>query len=224
VPASASDRACDRHPTGRAEILPVLHLTTALKILPVLRLRTALKVVLVLSLLVAVGAEGIMGQQTAEGHVVITEEKPRPEDVTTLDGIIQAFYDVISGPAGQPREWGRDRTLYLPGARFVMVQRQEGANAPQVKVVDHQQFVDLVNHFMVKEGFFEREIHRVTESFGAVTHVWSTYEWRTKPGGPVGGRGVNSIQLLNDGKRWWITAAMWDEEAPDNPLSPLFLP
>jgi hypothetical protein len=76
----------------------------------------------------------------------------------------------------------------------------------------------------VRNGFFERELHRVTRRFGNVVHVFSTYEFRATEDGPVQGRCVNSIQLFWDGNRWWIANATWDSERPDNPIPPDLLP
>lgn len=147
---------------------------------------------------------------------------PRPEDVSSLNGIIKAFYETISGPAGQPRQWGRDRTLYIPGVRFVSTSARDGKVV--ANVMDHQTYVDEVNEIFVRGGFFEREIHRVTKPFGNITHVFSTYESRSKADGPVVERGVNSIELFYDGNRWWIAAAAWDSERPDNPIPKDLLP
>ena len=147
---------------------------------------------------------------------------PRPEDVGTLDGIISAFYDVISGPAGAPRQWQRDSSLYIPGVRFVSMSVRQGR--PVAQVSDHGQYVANTNDGMVRNGFVERELHRVTRRFGNIVHVFSTYEFRATESGPVQGRGVNSIQLFWDGNRWWIANATWDGERPDNPIPPDLLP
>ena len=148
---------------------------------------------------------------------------PRPEDVGSIDGIMKAFYDVISGPAGQPRQWSRDRTLYIADVRFVAM-AEDKAGHPVAHVASHQQFVDATDPEVVKEGFYESEIHRVTQTFGHIAHVVSTYETRVKAGGPVSGRGINSVELFNDGQRWWIASVVWDDERPDNPIPPAFLP
>jgi len=140
----------------------------------------------------------------------------RTEDVATIDGIIKAFYDVISGPAGTPRQWQRDSTLYIPRVRFVAMDVREGR--PVAAVMDHAEFVARYNGAFVDRGFFEQEIHRVTKRFGNIAHVFSTYEYRASEKGPVQGRGVNSIQLYWDGVRWWIASATWDDERPDNPI------
>ena len=148
---------------------------------------------------------------------------PVPRDVASIDGMIKAYYDVITGPPGQPRQWSRDRTLYIPDLRFVAMSVDKSGQ-PVAGIMSHQQFVDRENPSMVKDGFDEREIHRVTERFGNIVHVWSTYETRRTPGGPLLGRGINSIELFWDGKRWWIANAIWDDERPDNPIPKEYLP
>lgn len=99
---------------------------------------------------------------------------PRTEDVATIDGIIKAYYEVISGPAGQPRQWSRDRTLYISDIRFVAMSEEKNGQ-PRAQIASHQQFVDASDPMLVKEGFYESEIHRVTETFGHIAHVFSTY-------------------------------------------------
>jgi hypothetical protein len=150
-------------------------------------------------------------------HVVVPTLAPRPEDVSSIDGMINAYYAVISGPAGQPRQWGRDRTLYWPGLRFFAA-GVKADGSPTVHVMTHQEFVDASDANVVKNGFREYEIHRVTHRIGNIAHVMSTYEMREVGTGPVTGRGVNSLDFYWDGKRWWITAASWDDERPGSPI------
>ncbi len=154
------------------------------------------------------------------------EQRPRSRtplerDVATLDGILHAFYDVISGPRGQPRDWARDSTLYLPGVRFIIGGRSADGTW-RARIVDHHTYA--VQSAGLENGFFEEEIHRVTRTFGPMVHVFSTYAWRTAADGPTGGRGINSIELFNDGTRWWIASAMWVGEDADNPIPAEFLP
>ena len=163
--------------------------------------------------LVLLVAQGAGAQQ----HVAVPTLAPRDEDVATIDGIMKAFYDVISGPAGQPRQWGRDRTLYLPDIRFVET-GVDRAGKTTANVITHQEFVDAADAQLVKNGFFETEIHRVTRTFGNITHIFSTYEMRSKADGPVFGRGVNSLQLFWDGKRYWVPSVTCDDERDGNPI------
>jgi hypothetical protein len=158
----------------------------------------------------------------APNHVDVPAVAPRPEDVSTLDGVVNAFYAVISGPAGQPRQWSRDRTLYWPGLRFFSTGVKPDGT-PTAQALTHQEYVDAVNQSLVLRGFDEHEIHRVTFRIGNIAHIMSTYETRTRPDGPLLARGVNSIDLFWDGARWWITACSWDDERPGSPIPPELL-
>jgi hypothetical protein len=156
-------------------------------------------------------------------HIDVPTIAPRADDVGSIDGIMKAFYEVISGPAGQARQWARDRTLYIADIRFVAMS-EDKMGRPVAHIASHQQYVDGSDAFIVKEGFYETEIHRVTQRFGNIAHVFSTYESRLRAAGPVTARGINSIELFYDGRRWWVAAAIWDDERPDNPLPAEYLP
>lgn len=153
--------------------------------------------------------------------VKIVTKPADPKDVSTIDGIVKAFYETISGPKGTPRQWSRDKTLYMPDVRFVSMSEDDGKI--RASVMDHQQYVNATNESFVKNGFNEREINRVVRRFGNIVHVFSTYEF-TNDAGTDKGRGINSIELYWDGVRWWISAASWDDERPNNPIPKEFLP
>ena len=150
----------------------------------------------------------------------LTTRAPAAADVESLDGIIAAFYDIVSHAPGEPVDWARDSTLYLRDLRFKIV--QPGDSGARVAVVDHARFAAAQSDF--SEGFFEQEIHRVTNQFGPMAQVFSTYEWRRSPDGPAGGRGINLIELFHDGKRWWISSAMWMPETESHPIPAQYLP
>lgn len=156
--------------------------------------------------------------------VVVPTIEASPADVATIEGIVKAFYEVISGAPGQARQWARDKTLYTPDVRFVGMSAEGGKI--RANLMNHKQYVNGSNEFFVKEGFVEREINRVTRRFGNLAHVFSTYEYETTAdkNKKMSGRGVNSIELFWDGTRWWISAVTWDEERPDNPIPKEFLP
>jgi hypothetical protein len=156
-------------------------------------------------------------------HVPVASIAPRPEDVATIDGVVKAYYDVVSVKAGAPRQWDRDRTLYIKDVRFV-ANRVGKDGKPAPSIMSHQDYVDRTDPGLAKEGFDEHEIHRTTQRFGNVAHVFSTYESRKTAGGPVIARGINSLELFWDGARWWIAAAVWDDESPSNPIPKEYLP
>ncbi|MEP6568484.1 MAG: hypothetical protein ABJC10_01820 [Acidobacteriota bacterium] len=147
----------------------------------------------------------------------LTSEAPappaaNPADVASIDSIIAAVYNIISGPAGKKRDWDRMRSLFIPGARLVPTgPRPDGSYASRVLAVD--EYIGRASGFFEVEGFFEKEAARVTEQFGQIAHLFSTYESRHAPDDAKPfQRGINSIQLMNDGKRWWIVTIFWEGE------------
>ena len=146
----------------------------------------------------------------------------RPADVATPDAIIDAVYASISGPAGQPRDWARFRSLLIPGARLIpAARRTPGATTPVVWTAE--EYVAAAAAGLERQGFFEREIHRTTEAFGAVLHAFSTYDSKRTQDGQPFARGINSFQLYHDGARWWIVTIFWDAETADKPIPAKYL-
>ena len=130
-------------------------------------------------------------------------------DVSTLDGILHASYAVLSGPAGQPRDWERYRTLFIDGARLMPVVAVAGQK-PHVRQLTVGDYIRRVEPIFAVENFWERETSRQTETFGRVAHVLSHYESLRDPNGPAFERGANSIQLFYDDSRWWVVSIMWN--------------
>jgi hypothetical protein len=145
---------------------------------------------------------------------------PKAEDVKSMDGLLGAIYDVISGPAGD-RDWARFRSLFVPQARFTQTSKAPDGSVV-VNLLGVDDFVMVAGDAFKKEPFYENAIVNRAQTYGNVTQVFSSYESRRAPGEKPFQRGINSIQLINDGKRWWVLSILWDEERPDNPLPPEF--
>jgi len=147
-----------------------------------------------------------------------------PADVASVDAIIAALYDVISGPAGQARNWDRMRSLFIPGARLIPTGKNAQDGSVRHRVLTVEDYITQSGPMLEKNGFFEREIGRKTETFGNVTHVFSAYDSkRTAQDAQPFARGINSIQLLNDGKRWYVVTIFWDSERPNNQIPAKYL-
>ena len=140
----------------------------------------------------------------------------KPDDVKSVDSILRALYDVISGPAGD-RDWNRFRSLFVPEARLTSAAKGQGGS---IFLVDVEGYVKGAGGYFETHPFFESSIVNRIEKFGNVVHVLSSYESRNARGEKPFARGVNSIQLFNDGSRWWVISILWDEETPANPLPP----
>jgi len=156
----------------------------------------------------------------------MSKSEPDPADVASIDAIIRATYDVISGPAGEKRDWNRERSLFYPGARLIPTAMEAGKVdvdlVPQISDVEN--FIARAEPTFEKNGFHEKEIARRVEQFGQIAHVWSTYESRHDPeDAKAFMRGINSIQLFNDGKRWWILSIYWQHENAAHPIPKKYL-
>lgn len=146
----------------------------------------------------------------------------RAEDVASIDAIMKATYDVISGPAG-PRDWDRFRSLFAPDARLIPTAcPREGSCRPRALTVED--YVKGGGAYFLQNPFYEVEAHRVEERYGHVAHVFSTYESRKAPGEAPFTRGINSFQLFWDGTRWWVVTIFWNEEAQAGPIPAQYLP
>ena len=141
---------------------------------------------------------------------------PRAADTASPEAIIAALYEVISGPAGQARDWDRFRGLFAVGARLLPAAPRTDGSVPAALSPDD--YITRANDALLK-GFFEQEVASRAEAFGTIMHVFSTYESRrAKADEKPFARGINSIQLMQHGGRWWIVTVMWDQERPDNPI------
>src|SRR5947209_5410754 len=54
-----------------------------------------------------------------------TPPQAQAKDVDSIEHVIAAVYDVISGPAAAPRDWDRFRSLFYPGARLIPTRRAQ---------------------------------------------------------------------------------------------------
>lgn len=140
----------------------------------------------------------------------------RPADVASIDAIVAAVYEVVSGPAGG-RDWDRMRSLFAPDAKMAAIgARQAGGFGMRSMTVED--YIARNSKFFSEQGFFESELARTTEHFGQLAHVFSTYQAKRAPSDAKPFmRGVNSIQLYHDGSRWYVTSLVW--RAEDDKLS-----
>ena len=146
-----------------------------------------------------------------------------PADVATMDSIIAAVYEVISGPAKSPRNWDRFRSLFVPGARLIPTGRRPTGEV-LTRVLSPEDYIQGSGPRLEQNGFFEREISKRVEKYANIAHVFSTYESRhARDEEKPFARGINSFQLMNDGKRWWIVTIFWQGEDDKNPLPAEYL-
>ncbi len=168
--------------------------------------------------------KGLVVALFATSMCALPDQTEFAADTETVEGIVSALYEVISGEKGQLRDWGRFRNLFLPEGRLIGTAHQpDGSTA--YRVLSPDDYIAGSGKWVEENGFFELEIHRIAQDYGSLVHVWSTYEARRSAADPAPFmRGINSIQLLHDGRRWWIVQILWLSESARNPLPEHFLP
>ena len=147
----------------------------------------------------------------------------RPEDVASIDAIVRAVYEAVSFTGGEGPDGPRLTALCAPHARLSKV------DPGGIDDMSVREFVARVQQRIAESGlrsFVERELFRRTEVFSGIAHVFTTYESRSGDGdgGELLYRGINSIQLRHDGRRWWILTILWTDEREDSPIPAAYLP
>ena len=144
-------------------------------------------------------------------------------DEQSIRAVVDSLYEIISGPAGMARDWNRFRSLLFPGAR--LVRTFIGADGkPEALAMDGEAYETNTADYFRREPFYEKEVASQVQRFGNIAHVFSVYESRHQPADarPFK-RGINSIQLFNDGCRWQVVSILWDNEREDNPIPAEYL-
>lgn len=144
------------------------------------------------------------------------------DNLSTLNGIMKAYYDVVSVKKGEKPSYQRDSILHVPNVNVGWATKSKDGKTA-VKYVTLKEYHRLSDDYLAANGFYEKEISRKVEKFGAIHHVWSTYESRNTKSGPVFDRGINSIELFSDGTRFWILGWFFDSERKDNPIPAEYL-
>ncbi len=137
-------------------------------------------------------------------------------DGRSPQALVRALYEIVSGPAGAKKDWDRMYRLFAPGA--LVTATRHGPHGFLAAPQTPRQFAALNDRLLGQRGFFESEIAHEVHAFGHIAHVYSSYETRERPDGPVRVRGVNSLQLLHDGARWCVLSITWDSETPAHPI------
>ncbi len=142
----------------------------------------------------------------------------------TKDQIIKTLYSVISGDAGQERDWDLFRSLFTADAQMIPIQKNREAKV-KAEYLSPQDYIDRSGAWLIENGFFEKEIFRKEDCFANICHLFSTYEaFKSSTDKMPFMRGINSIQLMYDENRWWIVNIAWQAENKNDMLPSHYLP
>lgn len=156
-------------------------------------------------------------------------KRPADSDGVSVDAILAALYASVSHDSATEPNWARMRDIFLPVGMLVP---PKNPKSDMFTVLDVDGFEQRVHESIAAAkqkgdptSFFEREIARKLDCFGNVCQAFSTYESRRAPTDDKPFvRGINSIQMVNDGHRWWIASVVWDTERADSPIPAQYLP
>jgi hypothetical protein len=154
-------------------------------------------------------------------------QPPAPPEAASVDAIVKALYDGVSHTPKDEPDWSRLRAIFAPGGRLIPPPRP----GSEIAFLSAEDFIDRVSRGIVsrraagtEKGFSEREIARKTDCYGNMCQLFSTYESRfTAADAKPFARGINAIQVVKDGNRWWVVNVLWDQEAPEKPIPAAYL-
>ena len=151
-------------------------------------------------------------------------KEANPADVASIDSIMKAVYEVISGDAGQKRDWDRFRSLFHADAKLIPSGKNPQTGVQGARFLTPEDYITRSGPMLEQNGFHERELARHVDQYGNIAQVFSTYHaFRKKDDKDPFMRGINSFQLMNDGKRWWVINIYWQAETPDTKIPEKYL-
>ncbi|WP_405570841.1 hypothetical protein [Winogradskyella sp. Asnod2-B02-A] len=153
-----------------------------------------------------------------------TEKKDYSKNVNSIDSTVASLYSVISGDKGVKRDWDLFKHLFKKDAKLIATGKNKKGET-NILYMSPDDYIKTSGKWLVDNGFHEVEIKRKSQIFGNIAHVFSTYEaFKSKDEEQPFMRGINSIQLFNDGKRWWIVNVYWMQESEENSIPEAYLP
>lgn len=131
-----------------------------------------------------------------------------PKHATSIDAIINKGLAIISGEKGATRDWDTFRNLFTPNATFAFVEHDTLGNG-RYRSFSLEEFVRIGRRGYEGNGFLEYELRKTVDEYNGIAHVFQGYYAK----GQREEKGINSYQLMHDGKRWWITSILWASDA-----------
>jgi hypothetical protein len=147
----------------------------------------------------------------------------KASDTDSVEHLVAAVYDVISGPAGAPRDWDRFRNLFYPDAGRMQSSGRDADGKIYLRNLSVEDYITRAGTAFEKMSFYESAVANRIEQWDHIAEVWSTYESRHAPGEAPFARGVNSFHAIHDGSRWWLLAIYWESEDSAHPLPDKYL-
>lgn len=126
--------------------------------------------------------------------------------------LIDNFYEIISGKAEEQRNWNSFRSLFFTNAHLMPMRFNSNKECVSVPV-DVESYILGLDKFLKTKDFYEYGLNYEISIWGNIAHVYSKYEAkRSLEDNEPFKRGVNLVQLINDGNRWKILNMSWQDK------------
>lgn len=144
--------------------------------------------------------------------------------VSSIDSIVTSIYEVVSGKKGEERDWELHRTIFHPEANIISNYVNEQGEY-KIHFNDIEGYIETYSDYFKANDLYEVDVNRKVEVFGNMAHVLSTFESYNTPDEETPfKRGVASIQLYNDGERWWVLSMYYKNETETDKIPSEYLP
>ncbi len=141
-----------------------------------------------------------------------------PEGSKSLDAVLPTLYGIVSGKADSHKNWGLMRQFFAPNAIVTPLFHDKNGKV-KAKAGSVDDFIELNKVYFKGKSFYESEVKRTVFTFGHMANILSTYESRKEPDGLPYAKGINSFQLINDGRRWCVLSVTWDSDSIFHPAT-----
>lgn len=128
--------------------------------------------------------------------------------VKTIDGTINETYKIITGERGEKRNWEAFRQLFTGDAQLSVL-THDSLGRGILTTYSLEEFVRIGMKYYEKDGFIEYPLKTIINEYNGIANVFQSYYAKENE---FEEEGVNSLQLIFDGKRWWITSILWTSD------------
>jgi|AntRauTorcE11898_2_1112593.scaffolds.fasta_scaffold14681_1 hypothetical protein len=145
-------------------------------------------------------------------------------NVSSIDSIVTSIYQVISGDKGEERNWDLHKTIFHPEARIISNYVDEEGKY-QISFFTVDEYMNQFRDYFKENNTYEKDVNRVIEIFGNMAHVFSTFEsYRNAEDSTPYKLGTASIQLYNDGDRWYVLNMYYKNESENDKVPNKYIP
>lgn len=144
--------------------------------------------------------------------------------VKSIDSIVSSIYEVVSGKKGEERDWKLHKTIFHPEARIISTYRNNEGEY-EISFLSVDEYMKKYRSYFKGITLFEKDSNREIEINNNMAHVFSTFESYKNQNDSIPFKiGTASIQLYNDGERWYVLNMYYKNESKEDKVPSKYLP